>query len=52
MKKEMRVINHPILGKDERKKKVIIYGDGKPISAIQGELILAALSAQGIRANH
>ena len=48
----MRVINHPILGKDERKKKVMIYVDGKPISAIQGEPILAALLAQGIRVNH
>lgn len=48
----MRVINHPILGKDERKKKVIICVDGKPISAIQGEPILASLLAQGIRVNH
>jgi len=48
----MRVINHPILGKDERKKKVIIYVDDKPISAIQGEPILAALLAQRIRINH
>ncbi len=50
--KKLRVINHPILGKDERKKKVIIYVDDKPISAIQGEPILAALLAQGIRVNH
>jgi len=50
--KKLRVINHPILGKDERKKKVIIYVDDKPISAFQGEPILAALLAQGIRVNH
>jgi predicted molibdopterin-dependent oxidoreductase YjgC len=49
--KKLRVINHPILGKDERKKKVTIYVDNQPISAIQGEPILAALLAQGIRVN-
>ena len=48
----MRVINHPILGKDERKKKITIYVDDKPISAIQGEPILAALLAQGIRVSY
>jgi len=48
----MRVINHPILGKDVQKKKVTIYVDDEPISAIQGEPILAALLAQGIRVNH
>ena len=47
----MRVINHSILGKDERKKKVNIYLDDKPILAIEGDTILAALLVQGIRIN-
>jgi len=50
-KKKMRVINHPILGTDERKKKINIYVDDKPISAIEGDTILTALLAQGIRIN-
>ncbi len=47
----MRIINHPILGKDERKKKINIYADGKIISAMEGDTILTALLAEGIRIN-
>lgn len=50
-KSKMRIINHPILGKDERKKKINIYVDGKIFSAMEGDTILTALLAEGIRIN-
>jgi len=47
----MRVDNHVILGKDERKEIVEIQVDGKTIHAKKGEMIIAALMANGIRIN-
>lgn len=45
----MRVVNHPILGDDERERDAHILVDGKPVAAITGEPIAAALLAAGIR---
>jgi predicted molibdopterin-dependent oxidoreductase YjgC len=50
-RKKMRVEDHPILGKDERKKKINIYVDDKLIQALEGDTIAAALLAQRIRIN-
>jgi predicted molibdopterin-dependent oxidoreductase YjgC len=44
-----RVINHPILGIEEGKNMVKISIDGKEIWAREGEMIAAALLANGIR---
>lgn len=41
----MRVIDHPILGKQENLKEVDIIIDGEKVKAIQGEMISAALVA-------
>lgn len=49
-KPEMRITSHPILGKPEERKKVIIEFDGNPIEAYEGEPIAAALLAAGIKA--
>ena len=45
----MRVLNHPILGKLEQKRIVKIVVDGKVLQAFEGEPIIAALLANGIR---
>ncbi len=45
----MRVLDHPILGKPPKDRKVMIFHDGKPLVAIEGEPILAALIAHGIK---
>jgi predicted molibdopterin-dependent oxidoreductase YjgC len=47
----MRIDNHIILGKDERKEMVKIKLDGKTIQAKKGEMISAALIANEIRIN-
>ncbi len=44
----MRVIEHPILGTLDTANKVTIYFDGKPIEALAGEPISAALVNAGI----
>lgn len=46
-----RIIEHPILGKIEDKEMVIIEVDGKKIKAQKGEMIIAALIANGIKIN-
>lgn len=46
-----RIIEHPILGKIEDKEMVTIEVDGKKIKAQKGEMIIAALIANGIRIN-
>jgi hypothetical protein len=48
--KHMRVEHHPILGDRKPAKEVIIYFDGQPIRALEGEMIAAALYQAGIRA--
>ena len=45
---EMRILEHPILGKLEKRNKVTIEFDGKPIEAYEDEPIAAALMAAGI----
>jgi len=47
----MRIENHIILGKDERKEIVEIKVDGKTIQAKKSEMIIAALMANGIKIN-
>jgi len=47
----MRINNHIILGKDERKETVEIKVDGRTIHAKKGEMIVAALITNGIRIN-
>ena len=50
MKESMRIVDHPILGADEPKKRVTIYYEGTPIEANEGEPIAVALANAGIRA--
>lgn len=45
----MRIINHPILGELKNENRTIIYFDGRPVEAIKGEPIAAALLAAGVR---
>ena len=45
----MRVIEHPILGDLEDKKKVTLYYNVEPIEALEGEPIASALMNAGIR---
>ncbi len=47
--KNLRVKNHPILGKEPKRKKIAIFVDGKKIPAYEGEPIAASLTAAGIR---
>ena len=44
----MRISEHPILAKQDRKKVTIFYGD-KPIEALEGEPVASALMAAGER---
>ncbi len=44
-----RIVHHPILGDAQAGKTVTIYVDGKPLEAVEGEVVLAALFAHGIR---
>jgi len=44
-----RIKEHPILGKLEEKKEVTIWVDGKALKAYEGEMIAAALVANGIK---
>jgi len=48
-KKSLRVLDHPILGKMERREQINIYVDGKKIPVYQGEPIAAALAAARIK---
>ena len=45
----MRVVSHPILGEDPKKKKITIYIDNKPVEAMEGDTIGSALWANGIK---
>ena len=45
----MRIINHPILGKETERKEIEIVVDGKKIKAFEGEMIASALIASGIK---
>lgn len=46
----MRIVDHPILGRLSKRKRVRINIDGRPIEAFEGEPIAAALIASGVRA--
>ena len=43
----MRIEDHPILGKTERRKRITLKVDGEAVSAFEGENIAAALIASG-----
>lgn len=43
-----RIKDHPILGHDNRKETVTITFDGKEIKALKGEMVAAALMANGV----
>ena len=45
---KLRVVSHPILGEAENTEYVTIVVDGKEIRAVAGEMIAAALMANGI----
>ncbi|MCM8822404.1 MAG: (2Fe-2S)-binding protein [Candidatus Omnitrophica bacterium] len=49
-KNDLRIYDHPILGKLPEKKRVSIYFNGRKLIAYEGEMIAAALYANGIRA--
>lgn len=44
----MRILDHPILGKQEDPQWVVFYYNGRPVRAIAGEPIAAALMDAGI----
>jgi predicted molibdopterin-dependent oxidoreductase YjgC len=44
----MRIKNHPILDEDTRTDEVTVTIEGKPYTAIRGEMIAATLMANGI----
>lgn len=46
-----RILNHPILEEKEQGKEVQIFVDDRPIIAYEGEMIAAALIANGIFIN-
>jgi len=48
---KMRILDHPILGKQKPGRVVNITVDGKKIKAKEGEMIIAALLAAGIKIN-
>jgi len=48
-RESFRIIDHPILGRAEKRKKTFIFLDGKKIPAYEGEPIAAALAAAGIK---
>ena len=45
----MRIENHPILSKAQSGRQVTITVDGKKIKAFEGEMIVSALVAAGIK---
>ncbi len=45
----MRIMDHPILGKLRKKRRVNIFLDEKKIEALEGEPIAAALIASGVK---
>lgn len=44
-----RIVDHPILGKLDRKKKVSFSFDGKTYEGLEGDTIASALMANGVR---
>lgn len=50
MDNSMRITDHPILGRQEERAEVVIYYNGQPVQAYEGEPIAAALINAGIKA--
>jgi len=48
----MRVRGHPVMGEPHGGREIIIFLDGKPLPAREGEPLAAALFASGIRVAH
>ena len=46
----LRIREHPIISTEENRRKTVIYFDGKPIEAYEGEPVAAALMAAGVHA--
>lgn len=49
VKENMRITEHPILSTDEDRKPIVIYFNGEPVEAYEGEPIAAALMSAGYR---
>ncbi len=49
MNNDNRIHSHPILGDLDEKKQITFYFDGKPVQAIEGEMIAAALFNAGVK---
>lgn len=49
MSDSLRVIDHPILGRDGERKTLTLYYEGRPIPALEGESVAAALTSAGIK---
>ena len=45
----MRILHHPILGEAPAARTVTIHVDGRPVQALEGEMIASALTAAGIK---
>lgn len=50
MSDDLRIKDHPVLGPAGEGKRVTIYYEGEPVSAMEGDTVAAALTAVGIRA--
>lgn len=48
----MRVLDHPILGEAELGKRIMLFVDGQPVEALEGEPVAAALMAAGHKVFH
>ncbi len=46
----MRVVEHPVLEELDTSREVTIWFDGRPVSALEGEPVAAALLNAGVRA--
>lgn len=46
-----RINNHPILGEKQKEQEITIFYNGEKLKAEKGQMIAAALYAQGIRIN-
>ncbi|MBU0951335.1 MAG: (2Fe-2S)-binding protein [Elusimicrobia bacterium] len=48
----MRIVEHPILGKLEKKKKIKLWVNGRQLEAYENEPIAAALANTGLKVFH
>lgn len=49
MGNNIRILNHPILGKDNNRKKIKFVFNGKEMIGLEGDTIATALIANGIK---